>query len=200
MQTIRLLSLILVLGLMVHQLLHRPSSEALHSSAGLIEENSLDSSTRKEALPDRRSPRQTSGTSPVQEEQSSNQKASANGGANEPFEAKRKMTRSKAHNERAVSVVEHLRLISQACLEYRQMSGEFPPTLAALKRVKGIELNLSHRPLHGYRFTYTRRRSLASFAVNADPVAGHVRGKPRFIIDESQVIKAQPSRRKAIRL
>lgn len=111
------------------------------------------------------------------------------------LELKMNLSRSTTDTDVVSRVVEHLRLLGQACLEYGKSWGEFPPSLAALKTMKAIDPNLCFDIRHGYRFTYTRRHSAHAFTVNADPFAPHLFGMPRFCIDESQVIKLQQAER-----
>lgn len=192
MQTIRFLCLLLLLGFMAHQIYQRPGSEPLNSTPRSVEQSDISSSFSKERSQAPRSTVQTS-RGQVHQNQSSNPKASSNASPVLDNHLELQMTPSRftAYMDVVSSVVEDLQLFGQACLEYHQSRGEFPPSLAALKTTKTIDPNRRLDIPHGYRFTYIRRHSADSFTLKADPFAPHLRGMPRFSIDESQVIKRQ---------
>jgi len=193
MQTTRLLCLLLLLGLMAQQIYQRPSSEPSNSTPRSVEQRGISASISKDRSQAPRSTVQTSGGQ-VHQNQSSNPKAGSNASLDHHLELQVNPSRS-AHTDVVSKVIEDLQVLGQACLEYRKSWGKFPPSIAALKTLKTIDPKRRFDIRHGYRFTYTRRHSADSFTVNADPFAPHLRGMPRFSIDESQVIKRQQAER-----
>lgn len=186
MQTIRFLCLLLLFGSIAHRVFQGPGSEPSNATPKSVEQSDISSSLSKEGSQSPRSTVQTS-TGQVHQNQSPNPSASANASLGDHLALQMTSSRFIAYTDVVSSVVEDLQLLDQACLGYRKSQGEFPPSLAALRTMKTI---VPQR--HGYRFTYARRRTADSFALNPYPVARYLRGNPRICIDESQVIKLQP--------
>jgi hypothetical protein len=175
MQTIRLLSLLLLLCVVVAQNLEKPDSEPSDAVQELIKPRSAGAVSEPQAQ------RFTSRA------QRHRREPSSEANSNAVFEPHPKLPRGAARlpgqRDVAPGVIEGLRLLGQACVDYRKRTGKFPPSLAALKVTHQLDMR------HGYRFNYTRQRSADSFAVTAVPAVAHLRGLPTLSIDKSQAIR-----------